>query len=538
LATDGSTGEIPDQIHKEAKQRLDDACDQKRKFDADIREAYYFTAPHRAQVVSSSVKAPSSKPQFAGELQTSIAFEESENFATTLINSFMPQGMPWIDLKASVRVPEDFMQEVTERAKEHVEKTFGVMNESNFYAELGVALNPDAAVGTFAVWIDEDRMPHEPVRVNAVPLRELEINVGPNGDIDDRFMVRHTKNRFVEPLLGRKADKLPEAIRTEIREKPNAQTIVRWGFWRDWSRYDDVVWCHVIMVRDTVVHHEMLTGDGSCPLITPTFNRYPEWPYGIGPAIKALPEFRHVDDMAAGETENVDLSLRPPMTFPDDSIAQIEGGVEPGGWYPIRPGTEGAVRKMYEPNRLDAAYFDQTQRERRIRKMFYNDFPEQRGDTPPTATQWIDEMAMAQRKIGTPGLKFWNEGPREIFKRFYFLARKRGLIEPIEIPGLAAPISLQPYNPTQRAQNQQKLATAARVGQLAASFFPEEFKVAFDGGKTIDRMIELADVQDVFVKRDPKAIGQAVDQLSQLSGAGQARFPSIQPGAIGGPAPQ
>lgn len=534
----GAPAAIPDAMQKEAKQRLDDCRAQKRKFDRNLREAYFFTAPDRAQAVQSDTRTPTYRPQEVGDLQITIGFEESENFATTLINSFMPQGMPWVDLKPSIRVAEEMQQEVAEKAKEHVKATFGLMNESNFYAELGVAMNPDASLGTFALWIDEGRMLHDPVQCNAIPLRELELNVGPDGNIDDRFRVCHTRNRFIRPLLGKREIALPADIEKQIRDNPNGETVLRWGFWRDWGRFDDVVWCHIIMVKDVVVYCTTLEGDGSCPLAVAPFNRHPEWAFGTGPAIKALPEMRHLDDMSAAETENVDLSLRPPMAFPDDSFAQIEGGVESGGWYAIRPGTEGAVKKMYEPNKLEAAYFDQTQRERRVRKLFYNDFPEQRGNTPPTATQWIDEMAMAQRKIGTPGLKFWLEGPCAIFKRFYWLARKRNLVQDITVPGTNGAVSLQPYNPTQRAQNQQKLATAARVGQLAASFFPEEFKVAFDGGKTITKMIELADVTDVFVPRSKEDVQNAVSQLSQLSGAGQGRFPSIQPGAIGGPVQQ
>jgi hypothetical protein len=189
---------------------------------------------------------------------------------------------------------------------------------------------------------------------------------------------------------------------------------------------------------------------------------------------------------------------------------------------------------MYDPNKLDAAYFDQAQREKRVKRLFYNDFPEQRGDTPPTATQWVDEMAMAQRKIGTPGLAFWREGPMQIFQRFYYLAREAGLTDTKKVAD--KDLSFAPYNPTQRAQDSQKVATAVKAGQIAASLFPEEFKVHYDGAKSIDRINKLLDVQDVFEKRDPAQVKAAVDQLSQLAGNDQQRFPQVQPGQPGGPA--
>jgi hypothetical protein len=308
---------------------------------------------------------------------------------------------------------------------------------------------------------------------------------------------------------------------------------VRWGFWRLWDE-DDVVWQQVILVGETLVHAERLVGRGACPLIPITFNRDCAYAYGDGPAIKALPELRILDDLAAGLVENVDTTLRPPMTFPDDSFAGIENGVENGAFYAVRPGTANDVKPMYEPGRLDAAYFEQTAREHRVKRMFYNDFPQQRGDTPPTATQWVDEMAMAQRRIGTPGERFWADGPAEIFLRFYWLAERRGTVSPI-MNGEKL-ISVVPNNPTRRAQNQQMVAMASRGAQLASAFFPEEFKAKVDGAKAIDNIFRLLDVADVFPAREAAQVSQAVNLIQQLQGGGGAQgLPAGAPGAA--PAP-
>lgn len=517
-------------LGKEAIDRINDCTAQKRHFELDMREGYFFAAPHRSRTVSTSASPDTSKMQDAGELQISIAFEETENFSTTLINSFMPEGAPWVALEAGAEIDEVLKPEVEEQIRKDRDQVFKMVAQSNFYAGLTQALTPDASLGTFALWIDRERKGRS-ICCHAIPLRELEINIGPNGEVDDRFRVVHTKLRFLRTLIN-KAAVLPDALQKKIAAKPKDAVVLRMGFWRLWDR-DDETWQYVEMVGNDVVYSAVLTGTGSCPLIVVRFNPYPEWAYGVGPLIKALPELRHLDDMAAGEVESVDLSLRPPMSYPDDSFANIEGGVVPGGFYPVRPGTAGDIRKMYEPNALDAVYFDQSQRERRVKRMFYNDFPEQRGDTPPTATQWLDEMEMAQRKIGTPGYVFWREGPRQFFLRFYFLAKQAGLVKPVTVNG--AQISVAPYNPAQRAQNQQKVGNAVRAGQILGGLFPEEFKARIDGSATMDEVIKLMDVEDVLKKRSADDVKQAVDQISQLQGGGAPSFATVQPGQPGGP---
>lgn len=529
MATDPALPDLK-ALGKEALDRINDCTAQKRHFELDMREGYFFAAPHRSRTVSTSAAPGTSKMQDSGELQTSIAFEETENFSTTLINSFMPEGAPWVALEAGADIAEELRPEMEDQIEKDRDQVFDMIAQSNFYAGLTQALTPDAALGTFALWIDRERKGRS-ICCHAVPMRELEINIGPNGEVDDRFRVVHTKYRFVQTLINRAAV-LPEALAKKIKDKPKDAAVVRMGFWRLWDR-DDETWQYVEMVGNDVVYTAVLTGTGSCPLIVVRFNPYPEWAYGVGPLIKALPELRHLDDMAAGEVESVDMSLRPPMSYPDDSFANIEGGVVPGAFYPVRPGTAQDIRKMYEPNALDAVYFDQSHRERRIKRMFYNDFPEQRGDTPPTATQWLDEMEMAQRKIGTPGFVFWREGPRQFFLRFYYLAKKAGLIKPLMVGN--AEISVAPFNPAQRSRNQQKVGNAVKVGQIAAGLFPEEWKAYVDGSKTIDEFIKLMDVADVLIKRSAGDVKEAISQIAQLQGGGQPAFPAVQPGQIGGP---
>ncbi len=233
--------------------------------------------------------------------------------------------------------------------------------------------------------------------------------------------------------------------------------------------------------------------------------------------------------------EAVERAVNPAITFPDDSFAQIEQGIEPGSGYPIRPGTEGAVKRIYDQPSIEPEVYQIDAMEKRLRKLFFVDYPEQSGDTPPTAAQWFDELARAQRRIGTPGMAFWREGPRAIFLRFKFLLEAAGTIKKLmDKEGRA--ISTQAYNPAQRAAEQQEIATATQCANILAQMFPEEWKIRIDGGETMKMFVDKMRTSGLLKFRDPKAAAAVLQQIQQLTMSRQAPGAPAAPEAAGAPA--
>lgn len=522
-------------LTKDACDRLISARRQKREWEPDIREGYFFAAPHRARQIQSEQQNNTAKPTDADLLQTGMAFELVEDFATVVLNAFMPPAEPWAEQRAGMFVPDDVLDEVKKQIGENDPKIFEAIRASNLYEELPKAWVPDLAIGTTALWIEDSR-PAENFVVQAIPLHELEINVGPFGSLDDRFVVRHTKNRHVAALLGQTIfDKLSAECRKEVADGPDKLTQIAWGYWRKWDRRDDVVWQHVVMLKNKVVHDELLIGEGSCPLIPMRWAPSPEWAFGNGVLIKSLPDLRQVDDLSAKKIEHIDNALAPASTYPDDSFTAVEQGIETGKLYPMRVGSEGAVKPIFPPGSVEAALFELDQTERKLRRRFFLDWPEQRGDTPPTATQWLDEMQMAQRRIGTPGQSFWREGPAEIFLRYKFLLEKRGVIAPVQVNGKN--VALSPYNPAQRAAEQQEVAMFSRFAEIMAPLFPEEWKLKTDGGVTMAQVAEKMRVTKLWAERPADQQKAALAQISQLAG-GQAPGAAAPAGGAPPMAPQ
>lgn len=527
---EAKTGAAPDgpfkALTEEACERLDACEKQKHEFDLDIREGYFFAQPHRAREIRSDQATSTSKPTDDAELQTGIAGELVADFTTELVNGFMPPHAPfWAERLPGAFIPDALREQVKQQARKEDAKIFEAVRASNLYEEFP-KLGADPAIGTAALWVEDPR-PAESVIVQAIPLHELEINLGPHGMIDDRFVVRHTKNRHVKALLGSVYDKLDEECRKEIEDPKKRQltTIIRWGYWRLWERMDDVVWQHVVMKDRKVVYETKLVGEGSCPLLPFRFNPMPEWAYGDGPLIKSLPDLRQIDDIEAKKIEHIDLTLAPPSTFPDDSFSAVEQGIESGRVYPVRPGTEDAVKRMIEPGTMDAAVFELAEKERALRRRFYVDRPEQRGDTPPTATQWLDEMQLALRRFGTPGASFWREGPAEFFLRFKYLLEVRGVVEPIKVDGKT--VQLRPFNPAQKAAEMEEVAMAARYLGMVGPTWPEEFRLKVDGSATMEAMADKMRVTGLIKFRTKEQMGNVLEGIKQLSEGRQ----QVRPGA-------
>jgi hypothetical protein len=516
-AKDQKSAAAPNPLEVQTIERRRECRRWKEQWSLDFKECYFFASPHRNRQISSQTLPPKQRAGDAAELQTSLAFLLAQDFVTEVVNTYMPEAQHWCERGPGMILPPEIWDKIKDKVKQSDGQIFSAMKASNLYSEIQKSFYPDLAIGTCGLWIDR-RSPAQPISCSAIPLRELEVNLGPDGEIDDRFAVRYTRNSYVQALLPDVT--LPDDVAELIKSKPSDRTEISWGFWRLWDRDDDEWWQHVVLLKDKLVHHAEIKGEGCCPLQVPRFNPSADWPWGLGPMIQSLPDLRQIDELEGMKIENVELHIAPPITYPDDSFAAIEQGLEPRMAYPVRPGSEKAVQRIYDPPPPDAAIYQHEEMEHRLRKLFFIDYPEQTGDTPPTLGQWLDEMARAQRRIGTPGMSFWREGPAKIFLRFKYLLEAAGAIEPVKVDGKI--VALLPYNPAQRAAEQQEIATATQAAQILAQMFPEEWKMSIDGHATMQAFVDKMRVSGLLKFRDPNQVKQFIQQASQLTGGAQA----------------
>jgi hypothetical protein len=529
-----------EQRQKEALERLEDARRQKSSVNSDHQNAYYYTAPRRVRQQQSNAQqtvADKTKPGDDRQLQTSFGMEVADEFISMLIETFTPREGFWAERRMPTNPDEDGqedpeIEDINKAIKAEDKKVFDLIRSSNYYAEKAKAGKPDAAIGVVALLVTDPGR-GQPVNVLGVPIRELDMDLGPDGKPDFRSITRPTKYRHLAAQLGREVYAKLEAMEEfagKTKDQSDKSCEIVWAWWRNWENFGDVEWRHVVLVDHKLVHEATMTGEGSCALIVGRFGATPDFAWPDGPLLQSLPDLVSLDETRAALIENLDFTLRPPKAFEDDGLLNIPAdGVRPGELYPKRPnGGKPSFEDIYEPRPIDAGLFEVDHLQMRIRRLHYVDFPEQKGKTPPTATQWIDELVIRQRRIGAPGFAFWREEPYETFQRFRYLGERRGTVMSALALGVPGNVALQPYNPAERAQDSQDISTAIRFAEIGQLIAPTMWQVMLEEAATL-KNLKAKFRDEIVVLRSEAEAEERIRMLTALAeqalgaGIGQQR---------------
>lgn len=512
-----------EELQADALQRLADARSQKSSINNDHQNCYYYAAPRRIrQQQSQGQQTDPTVPGDDRQLQTSFGFEVADEFISMLIETFTPREGHWAERRMPTNPDEDGqedsrVEEVNKAIKAEDKKIFDLIRASNYYAEKAKAGKPDAAIGVVALLVNDPGRGKD-INCLGVPIRELDIDLGPDGRVDFRSITRKTKNRYVKAHLGQDVSKkIADEDQKRIKDSPDSPCEIVWAWWRNWENFGDTEWKHVVLLDNKHIHDATLIGEGSCPLVVGRFGASPDFAWPDGPLVQSLPDLVSLDETRAALIENLDFTLRPPKSYEDDGVLNIpEDGVRPGEHYPKRPnGGKAVFEDIYEPRPIDAALFEVDHLTMRIRRLHYVDFPEQKGKTPPTATQWIDELVIRQRRIGAPGFTFWREEPYETFQRFRYLGEKRGTVRTAKDIGVPGNVALQPYNPAERAQDSQDIATAVRFAEIGQVIAPTTWQAMVDEAKTLLNL-KRKFRDEIVVLRSAQEAEERLKQLAQI----------------------
>ncbi len=514
-------------LQKEALDRLKDCEAQKAQVELDLREGYFFSAPWRSRQLSSKTSPLNDKTDDTEEEPaTSLGMEASADFAGIITSTFMPSNFDWARRGQGAFLSEEDWGAVKDEAEKGDKQIMNAIRASNLEANAFQVFAPDLSLGTAAVWID-DPTPAMPAAAKAIPLRELEINIGPDGRIDDRFVVKHVKPRNLKANLPGIAG-LDDLAKAKANQTKGKRLRVAQGFWRKWEDVGSVRWQHVILVDDKLVHDEEMTGEGSIPLLVMRFFPDASRPFGNGPMLQAKPWLRILDALSGCTQDRADIAIAPPIGYPNDGVVNFEGGIQSGMAYPMAPGSGRDFVPLYFQGDPNLGLITLAELEASIKRLFYIDRPEQRGKTPPTAFQFLDELMEAQRRIGPPGQGFWLEGPLEIFLRFKFMQERAGLVAPLTSDGRL--VSVTPFNPAVASAEAQEVQQATRFVELARALFPAESQAAIDGFTTLEN-IKKKMREELVVMRASDESKRLIEGLLNAAGGAGAQ----QGGAPNGP---
>jgi len=467
-----------------AKKYRDDA-------ERDIRDALKFCANGRESDFTSTTSSP--EPE---EIFSTYAEEAALDFASDLVTYYTPPEARWADLEATLEVDQDELDEETMEAilglvKSREDKLFSLIEGSNYY-DVAPQVFFEASHGTMAMWVQQSHIA-QPIYCEPVPPHELLIAPGHNGYLD-RFREVMVRSQHLKATLdGLDVDLSDHDIKKKT-DKPGAIFKVCWGFWLDWSDPAVPFWRFEVTVDGKRVTEEAVELGplaGSCPLMVGRFNPQPKKPWGRGPALKALADIFTVDKVNETILTALDYALGKSYVYPDDGILDMSQGLKPNTAYPAAPGTAGSIQELSLAGDLDVGWLAEERLAERIRVAFYQDGPRQRGDTPPSATQWVDEARRVQRRIGKPSAPIWSEFVLPFLQRVEYLAVETGQIE-ATITHAGARLNIKPVSPLQKAQNQDKVLTTRSNLDLGMAAFGEAFPQVVDVVGTMKNIIDAS----------------------------------------------
>ena len=435
-----------------------------------IEDIYRFTCPGREHDFSRT-----SKTEYETDVFISLGEELARDLAGDLITYYTPPESKWASYLVLAEIPEDQEDAVLRLVTSREEKLADALTASNYYDMAPQWGFEAASQGTPALWVQKPHL-SMPIHFELVPPNELLITPGHLG-ILDRFREKTVLASTLPALFaGWDVDLTDDKIKAKTG-KPGATCTVCWGFWLDWTDAGNPRWLCEISVDGCRVTPEkpIILGPmaGSCPLQTGRFNPQPGRPWGRGPGWTALPDLRVLDKVDETVLAGLDQSLLNTIIYPDDGFIDLSEGVEAGRAYPAHRGFN--REQIYDLSRnvnVDQGWFTEERIEDRIRRAFYQDGPRQRGETPPTASQWLDERRRVQQRLGKPSAPLWSELIYPLIQRVEYLLVESGQM-PDAITHNGQAIAVTPISPLQKAQNQDQVMVARSNLDLAFAVLQE-----------------------------------------------------------------
>lgn len=471
---------------------------------ADIEEVYHFC-------LDGDGSDPSKKKSTDLDVFSSLPAELAEDFASDLATYLMPEYAEWVTYNAGDAIPRDFRREAREAIEQRKSSMQSALSASNLYAVVNTMFL-DFSHGTSAVW-HHNMGTGSPAMFEPVHFSELYINVGAYGTLDDRFREQQVTWEFA-------FDKWPElknvakfkGNQTDARKK--YAKLVR-GFWQD-DDFASGKWKEIVMIDDHRVEYNDLSSIADVPLAVGRFRPSIRRPWGFGPGRRMLPDIRTFNEINQMGLENIDVAMNPAFaSIGNNTSTDFSDGIEGGMVYDLPPGS--SLDKIDLAGDMDVGFFSAERYEQRMMRGFYQDGPRQRGLTPPSASQWLDEARRIQKRLGRPAGPIFDEMVSHIIRRTdKILVGQNKLSAGVEFNGEI--VRLEPLNPLTIAQRQEEVVTARSLLTDMATFDPQGFPVTVNTSETFQNIKETLGDRLVSIRTE--------DQVKSLISQNQGPPPN------------
>jgi hypothetical protein len=387
---------------------------------------------------------------FDTTLQTTV-----EDFASDMISTFTPRHDRWVLFEPAEDLSEGERAYIRPQLQQIGNAVFAEIERSNYW---------EAAQECFAFWAVSamgvavsDMGPLNPLHFQPIEIPDLVLERGPDGSIHGRWRQMKLTKAEQRAMFGAM---FGDAFPAPGRERDSKQTVYE-GCDRDWSTPGVERWHYRIIVNGEQRVLRTYESAGSCPIIVCPFRQQSDSAWGPGPAHKATPLARVLDELAYLNLKALQKSVDPPYSHEEDGMSNYDAGVEAGKWYARAPGSS-APEPLMADMRFDASFFQADLMRQAIKRALYQDRPEQPGMTPPTATQWADELAWNTRRKELPRDRCVREWVLPIIERVAWIKAQRGELPEVKLKG-GRVVNVRPVSPLSKAKDLEDMNLTGQV---------------------------------------------------------------------------
>jgi hypothetical protein len=505
-------GALPD-IDARLLTRITAARQDRGRHQAWMNDVLRFGMPTYRRVGEASTLGASSRAQDQDDLFDTTLQTVLEDFGTDMASTFTPRFEHWVKFEPDDELTEGQRRQVAGTIRQIEDTVFGEIERSNYY-EAAQECFPFWGIAAMAVALS-DMGPLDPLHFQPIELADLLMERGADGSVVGRWREMYLDDRQLNQLW-------PKIFDAPGRNHQPARRTVIDGCDRDFRTPGEENWNHRIIVDNKQRWAMRYKGAGSCPIIACRFRYQSASAWGPGPAHKAVPMARVLDELAYLNLKALQRAVDPITSYEEDGVMNLEAGLDAGTWIPRAQGSK-PPEPLTPDVRFDALVWNVDQLRNGIKKAVYQDRPEQDGKTPPTLGQWNDEKVWNSRRRELPRDRCVREWVMPIIERVMYIKRMRGELPDVRLGDKL--IKVRPVSPLSKAKDLEDVQVTQQVLMLAQNIAAVvQAMPAVDARATIENVKRTLRERHIVLLTDEQIQQAAEIALSKatVSDAGQA----------------
>jgi hypothetical protein len=481
------------------------------------RDAYLYAMPARETFTWHTEGQYRNNRLFDSTLQ-----EATYTAANTLCALLFPSWVEWVQLAPGGAITPDELEkhpEILAGLQKSTKILFNFLNGSNFNTVIS-ELALDLQVGTAALSFDEGDS-EDPFVFQALPTSILELEEGPNGSIETKWLEREPLARnLLRMYPGMEMFDLPQNTQEMIVKTPDEKVKVIQGeiYDPETKKYFGVV---IDKSGPTIIWR--YDYGNSCPMIVARASKTAGETYGRGRVLLALADARTLDRMQEFVLTQAALQVAPPMTGVSDGVLNpYTASLTPNTIIPVASNADNSpsLRPLEIGGNFNITEQMMKDLRERVRRTMLG--PEPSEGPVKSAT----EISVADRNrlwaMNGEYTRIQAELLAKIVSRAVFILQKKGLIPKFKLDGKS--VTVKYTSPFATTQNADDLISLQKTIQTILGLGPQAGPAAIQAG------LKVKDIPAYVARLNgmPESLIMTDADRAQLAQDGMATMQAMQ----------